>query len=314
MKWRVLISAPYMLPVLPEYEPILTANGIEVVAPPVRERLDERDLQKWLPDIDGVICGDDCFTEAVFRKFPRLKVISKWGTGIDSIDSEAASRLGIRVYNTRGAFTEPVADSVMAYVLAFARRLFWMDQAMRAGRWEKISGVSLRECVLGIIGVGSIGRAVVTRAQAFGMTVIGNDLVLPPATFVSETGLSMVSMEMLLSTSDFVSLNCDLNPTSYHLIGEHELRRMKPTAYLINTSRGAVVDEIALVRALLDKQISGAGLDVFEEEPLPEESPLRKLDTCLLAPHNANQSPAAAKRVHQNTVHNLIEGLRADRS
>ena len=310
MRWRVLVSAPYMLPVLSEYHSIFEENDVEVIAASVRERLSEAELLPLVGDVDGAICGDDRFTERVLRAAPRLRVISKWGTGIDSIDLQAAGRLGIRVCNTPGAFTDPVADTVMGYILAFARQLHWMDQDIRAGRWQKPLCVSLQERVLGVVGVGNIGVAVARRAVAFGMHVLGNDIVEIPASFLADTGLKVVSLDQLLAETDFVSLNCDLNPTSYHLIGQRELALMKPTAYLINASRGPVVDEQALVHALQERQIAGAALDVFEEEPLPPDSPLRALDNCLLAPHNANSSPQAWRRVHESTIHNLLKGLR----
>ena len=313
MKWRVLVSAPYMLPVLDHYRAVFEENSIETVTPSVRECLSEEELMGLVPDVDGVICGDDRFTDRVLRAAPRLKVISKWGTGVDSIDRESARRLGIMVSNTLDAFSQPVADTVLGYMLCFARQLPWMDRDVRAGRWEKRSGFALREATLGVIGVGNVGRAVVRRAIAFGMRVLGNDIAPIPDSFVAETGLEVVSKEQLLVHSDFVSLNCDLNPTSYHIIGGAELALMKPTVYLINTARGPLVDEGALVRALREGKIAGTALDVFEVEPLPEGSELRKLDNSFLAPHNANSSPEAYRRVHENTIQNLIEGLRAAR-
>ncbi|MGD8992086.1 MAG: NAD(P)-dependent oxidoreductase, partial [Desulfobacterales bacterium] len=181
---------------------------------------------------------------------------------------------------------------------------------IRRGNWKKPPLKSLRECVLGVVGVGDCGKAVVRRAMAFGMHILGNDLVDMPVDFLAETGIEMVSLNKLLTDSDFVSLNPDLNPTSYHLIGKKQLNMMKSSAYLINASRGPVVDEVALIEALQNNKIAGAGLDVFEEEPLPQDSPLRRFDNCLLAPHNANSSPIAWQRVHENTVRNLLEGLR----
>lgn len=309
MRWRVLISAPYIIPVLPEYKDLFEANGIEIVVARVNERLDEGELLPLVRDVDGIICGDDQFSKEVLRACPRLRVISKWGTGIDSIDLEETRSLGVAVCNTPGAFTDPVADTVMGYVLMLARQLPWMDRDIRRGLWVKRPCVSLRERVLGVIGIGNIGKAVVTRAVAFGMQVLGNDPREAPASFISSTGLEMVSKEELLARADFVSLNCDLNPTSHHLIGSRELDLMKPGAYLINTSRGPVVDERALIKALQEHRIAGAALDVFESEPLPLDSPLRSLDNCFLAPHNANSSPGAAERVHENTIRNLIKGL-----
>jgi D-3-phosphoglycerate dehydrogenase len=310
MTWRVLISAPYMLPVLDEYRPRLEAEGVEIVRVHVRERLSEEELLPVVETIDGVICGDDQFTERVLRCAPRLKVISKWGTGIDSIDTRAAARLGIRVCNTPDAFTDPVADTVMGYILCFARKLPWMDQDIRRVMWSKSDAVSLRECTLGVVGVGDIGKAVVRRARAFGMTLLGSDPAQVSASFIDETGLRLVPLRALLEDADFVSLHCDLNPTSYHLIGRAELAVMRSSAYLINTARGPVVDESALVDALSERRIAGAALDVFEIEPLPTNSPLRALDNCLLAPHNANSDLAARRRVHESTITNLIRALR----
>ena len=310
MSWKVLVSAPYMQSVLDRFRPVFEENNIELLVPPVNERLEEEDLLKWVGDIDGVICGDDRFTERVLQAAPRLKVISKWGTGIDSIDQDACERLSIAVRNTPNAFSEPVADTVLGYVLCFARNLAWMAQVMRERTWHKTPGRALRECTLGIIGVGNVGKQVVRRAIAFDMRVLGNDLVEMPSEFLEETGIKTVSKEDLLCQADFVSLNCDLNPTSFHLISDQEFSLMKPTAYVINTARGPIIDEQSLVRALQERRIAGAALDVFEVEPLPENSPLRQMDNVLLAPHNANSSPEAWERVHHNTIRNLLEVLK----
>jgi D-3-phosphoglycerate dehydrogenase len=315
MKWRVLVSAPYILPVFDEYQALFKENDVEVVLHPVQERLSENELLPLVRDIDGVICGDDPFTERVLEAAPRLKVISKWGTGINSIDRSAAERRGIRVFNTPNAFSDPVADTVMGYILTFARGLYSLDQKVRSGKWEKRTYVSLKECVVGVVGVGNIGKAVIRRAFAFEARLLGNDILEIPTSFIEGVGLEAVSLDELLTRSDFVSLNCDLNSTSYHLIRERELERMKTTAYLINTSRGSVIDEKALIRALEGRRIAGAALDVFEEEPLGLESPLRTMSNVLLAPHNANASPRAWRKVHEDAVYNLIRGLRSlDRS
>jgi D-3-phosphoglycerate dehydrogenase len=203
----------------------------------------------------------------------------------------------------------PVADTVMGYLLAFARRQPWMDKAMKAGMWEKIPGRALHECTLGIIGIGTIGKTLTRRARAFGMRVLGNDIVEIDHVFIAETGIQMTTLETLLSTSDFVSINCDLNPTSRHLINSRTLRLMRKEAILINTARGSIVDEDALVKSVEAGSIGGAALDVFEVEPLPADSAFKKMNNVLLAPHNANSSPAAWERVHWNTIKNLIEGL-----
>jgi D-3-phosphoglycerate dehydrogenase len=302
-----------MIPFLDRFKPVFAKYEIDLIVPDVEERMEEDDLLKYAGQFDGAICGDDRYTARVLEACsPRLKVISKWGTGVDSIDAVSCSRLNIILSRTPNAFTTPVADTVLGYVLAFARRGPWMDAAMKRGEWEKIPGKTLSECTLGVIGVGNIGKAVTRRARAFGMKVLGTDIVDVDHVFVSETGIEMTNLEYLLANSDFVSVNCDLNPTSHHLINADTLAKMKPTAALINTARGPIVEETALVAALSSGRVGGAALDVFEFEPLPKDSPLLKMDNVLLAPHNSNSSPTAWERIHWNTIKNLLEGLGID--
>jgi len=311
----VLMTAPYMLPLVDRFTPVFKKYGIDLIVADVQEHMEEEDLLKYAGQFDGTICGDDRYTPRVIEAcIPRLKVISKWGTGVDSIDAEACSRFGVMLGRTPNAFTTPVADTVLGYLLAFVRRGPWMDSAMKRGEWEKIPGKTLDECTLGIIGIGNIGKAVTRRVRAFGMKVLGTDIVDIDHVFVSESGIHMTDLDSLLADSDFVSVNCDLNPTSHHLINANTLSKMKPTGVLINTARGPIVDEKALVAALSSGQIGGAALDVFESEPLPKDSPLLKMSNVMLAPHNANSSPVAWERVHWNTIKNLLNGLGLDSS
>ncbi|HEX8990163.1 MAG TPA: phosphoglycerate dehydrogenase [Anaerolineales bacterium] len=311
----LLFTAPYMIPVLDRFRDVFAAHDFELIVPEVHERLEEADLLRYAGKFDATVCGDDRYSARVLESCaPRLKVISKWGTGVDSIDASACARLGIQLWRTPNAFTAAVADSVMGYLLAFVRRQPWMDREMKAGKWSKLPGRSLAECTLGIVGVGVIGKALVRRALPFGMKLLGNDIVEIDPAFIGETGIEMTSLPALLSQSDFVSLNCDLNPTSIHLINAGTLAMMKPGAVLINTARGPIVDEPALVDALRSGRLAGAGLDVYEMEPLPADSPLLQMDNVMLAPHNANSSPAAWERVHWNTIRNLLLGLGLDAS
>jgi phosphoglycerate dehydrogenase-like enzyme len=310
MKYTVLFTAPYMIPFVDRFRPVFDNHDIELIVPDVHERMEEDHLLKYAGHFDGAICGDDRFTARVIEAcLPRLKVISKWGTGVDSIDAEACSRHSIRLGRTPNAFTTPVADSVLGYMLAFARRLPWMNAEMKNGKWEKVAGKALSECTLGVIGVGNIGRAVTRRAKAFGMKVFGTDIVDIDHVFVNETGIEMTDLSSLLSGSDFVSIHCELNPTSHHLMNSDTFTLMQPSAVLINTARGPIVDEVALIDALQSKRIAGAALDVFEFEPLPQNSPLMTMENVMLAPHNSNSSPAAWERVHWSTIRNLVEGL-----
>lgn len=310
MTKTVLLSAPYLLPFLDRFCPVFEHYGLEIIVAEVDERLEENEILVYAGKFDGTVCGDDHYTAKVIEAcLPRLKVISKWGTGIDSIDLQAAKAHGVMVGNTPNAFTLPVADTVMGYVLAFARSQPWMDTAMKAGNWEKLPGRSLSESTLGVIGVGNIGKAVLRRAKAFGMQLLGNDIVDISPKFIEEVGLEMVALKELLARADFVSVNCDLNPTSMRLIDADALAKMKTTAVLINTARGPILDESALIEALQSGKIAGIALDVFETEPLPKNSPLLGMDQVLLAPHNANSSPTAWEHVHWNTIRNLLIGL-----
>lgn len=308
-KWKVLISAPYFQPVVDDYVQWFDEHNIEIVVPEVHERMSEGELLNCIAGIDGVICGDDRFTDRVLACAPRLKVISKWGTGIDSIDRESAARRGIAVRNTVNAFTDAVADLTMGFILAFARQIPWANEDIRRGVWSKRPGMALSECTVGIIGLGNIGRAVARRCHAFGVRLVGCDIVDIDKAFLNETGLIICPFNDLLCSSDFVTLHCDLNPSSRHLISDKEFALMKPSSHIINTARGPIIDETALVRALRASTIAGASLDVFEQEPLPLDSRLREFPNVLFSPHNANSSPGAWKRVHENTLNNLIEEL-----
>jgi len=302
MKYRVLITAPYFQLVIDRYRKVFYKHDIEIVVSKVNERMSEEELIPLMGDIDGILCGDDRITEKVLEAAPKLKVIVKWGTGIDSIDKEAAARRGIPVRNTPNAFTEPVSDSVLGYILCFARDIIGLDREMREGIWKKKMTSALNECTLGIIGLGNVGTAVKKRAESFGMKVVANDIKQMNFGF-------MIPLEKLLAESDFVSINCDLNPMSFHLMNKERLAMMKPTAYLINTARGPIVDEKALVEVLQTGKIAGTALDVFEDEPLLPDSPLRKMENVILSPHNTNGSLKAWERVHENSINSLIEGL-----
>ncbi|HEY62624.1 MAG TPA: phosphoglycerate dehydrogenase [Anaerolineae bacterium] len=306
----ILFSAPYMTPVIDRFRPLFERYGIDLLVARVKERLNEDDLLEYAGKFDGTVCGDDRYSARVLEACsPRLKVISKWGTGIDSIDQQKARELGIQVRNTPNAFTVPVADTVLGYILSFARQLPWMDRKMKQGIWEKIPSVTLSECTLGVVGVGNIGKAILRRARVFGMKLLGNDIIEIAPDFIWENRIEMTSLSDLLSRADFVSLNCDLNPTSYHLINQKTIEDMKETGILINAARGPIVEEKALVNALESHKIAGAALDVYEKEPIDRDNPLLKFDNILLGTHNANSSPVAWERVHWNTVRNVLDGL-----
>ncbi len=302
MKYKVYITAPYLQLELEKYRHLFDGEDVELVVPPVNERFEEEELLKFIGEADAILCGDDRITKRVIDAAPKLKVISKWGTGIDSIDKEYAASKGIPVRNTPNAFTEPVADCILGCMLVFSRGILELDQEMKAGQWNKRLYPALHERTLGIIGMGNVGKGIRKRALSFGMKVLGND--------IKDTGVeNMVSLEQLLKESDFVTINTDLNPTSQHLMNKETFAQMKPTAYFFNMARGPVMDEAALIEALQNKVIAGAALDVFEKEPLPKDSPLLKMKNVILSPHNANAGIAAWDNVHKSTIEHALEEL-----
>jgi len=309
MKWNVLITCTQLQQTIDLYKSHFIENGIEIELPPVTQKLNESELLEIIDRFDGVIAGDDEFTAKVLEKGKRLKVIAKWGVGVDGIDIEAARRLDIHVHNTPNVFNDEVADIVMGYIILLARQLHKIDQSIREGEWLKIQGISLAGKTLGIIGMGSIGRAVARRAVAVGMNLMGYDVAPIDNTFIRETGIHMTTLDELLQSSDFITLNCNLTSSNCNMIGQREFALMKTGVFIINTARGPLINEEALVQALYDGKVAGAALDVFNEEPLPPDSPLRDFDNCIFGSHNSSNTYEAVIRTNELAINNLLEGL-----
>lgn len=309
MKWKVMVSAPYLKIDIDRFRSWFDEHDMEIYITEPVERMEEEDLLSIIEEYDGVVCGDDRFTEAVYQKAQKLKVISKWGTGIDSIHKEIAEKYGVKVFNTPDAFSHPVSDTVMAFMLAFTRNLIWQDRLMKDGGWEKIKGKTLGEQILGIIGCGNIGSRLAKKASAFGMRILAYDPREIPKAIQEEYYIEQTDLNTLLRKSDFVSTNCDLNETSYHILSKNEFEMMKSSAVVINTARGGVIDEKALISALQKREIAGCALDVYEMEPLPADNPLRTMDNVILMPHNSNSSHSYWEKIHVSTLNNLWKGL-----
>jgi len=309
VKWRVLITCPQLQQTIDGYRDVFTERGIEIELPHVEQQLGESNLLDIIDRFDGVIAGDDNFTARVLEKGKRLRAIAKWGVGMDGIDMEAAERMGIRVSNTPNMFSDEVADVVMCYIVLLARQLHKLDQSVRSGDWMKIQGMSLRGKTLGVIGVGSIGQEVARRALAAGMSMLGSDVAPVPTSFIEETGLQLVDLRKLLQASDFISLNCTLTSANRHMLGPREFSIVKTGVCIVNTARGPLIDEAALIQALEKGRVAGAALDVFEKEPLPLDSPLRRFDNCIFGTHNSSNTTEAVMRVNEIAIRNLLEGL-----
>jgi len=275
------------------YEPI-HADAVAVLAQKAEilwaRSLDEESLLAQVPPVDGIIVRNWKVTRRVMEAAPRLKVIGRHGIGVDQIDIQASNELGIVVVNTPGAATESVAEHSLGLMIAVAQHIVQADRAMRAGNWhmrDGITGDELQHKTLGIVGCGRIGTRVATLCHtALEMPVLYHDIVDVPQA-EAQLGARRVPLDELLQMADVVSLHVPLLAETRGLIGREALRRMKRSAFLVNTSRGPVVDQAALIEALQEGWIAGAGLDVFDPEPLPPDSPLLRLQNVVVTPHMA---------------------------
>jgi len=281
--------------------------------PPSRQELIEK-----VRDKDALLCLlTDKIDAEVMDAAPNLKVISTYSVGFDHIDVAEATKRGIYVTHTPGVLTDAVAEFTVGLILAVTRRIVEADKVIRSGQWDKpwnpyfLTGPELKGKTVGLVGLGRIGVATAKRLSSFDVKLVYYDV---ERRWDVESILNMEYMDLdtLLSVSDIVSIHVPLTKDTYHLINEERLRRMKKTAYLINTARGPVVDTDALVKALREGWIAGAALDVFEQEPLPPDHPLTKFDNVVLAPHIASATIEARQRMAELAARNLISVLKGE--
>ncbi|MCC5990695.1 MAG: hydroxyacid dehydrogenase [Thermosphaera sp.] len=286
---------------------LLKENGFEVT---IVEEPNEDELARIIKGFDGLIVrSKPLVTRKVIESADRLKVIARAGVGLDNIDVKAAEERGIALINAPESSTQSVAELAIGLMLAVARKIAFSDKRMREGYWAKkeAMGVELSGKTLGVIGVGRIGSAVARIAKyGFNMHILYYDVACRDD-LNKELGAECVSIEELLKRSDIVTIHVPLLPETRHMINEEKLRLMKKTAILINTSRGAVVDTAALVKALSEGWIAGAGLDVFEEEPLPKDHPLTKLDNVVLTPHIGASTKEAQEKAGVEVARKIVE-------
>lgn len=286
---------------------LLKENGFEVT---IVEEPHEDELARIIKGFDGLIVrSKPLVTKKVIESADRLKVIARAGVGLDNIDVEAAKQKGIALINAPESSTQSVAELAIGLMLAVARKIAFSDRKMREGHWAKKEaiGVELSGKTLGVIGAGRIGSTVARIAKyGFNMHILYYDVACRDD-LNKELGAECVSVEELLKRSDIVTIHVPLLPETRHMINEEKLRLMKKTAILINTSRGAVVDTVALVKALSEGWIAGAGLDVFEEEPLPKDHPLTKLDNVVLTPHIGASTKEAQEKAGVEVARKIVE-------
>ena len=282
--------------------------------PPPRDELLRR-----VAGVDGALTlltdkVDDEFLDAAGSQ---LRVVSNYAVGFDNIDVAACARRGVKVGNTPGVLTETTADLAFALLMAAARRLPEATRYVRDAKWKTwgpllLLGPDVHGATIGIVGFGRIGQAVARRAQGFGMEVLYHDLEPLPASVTEPLGATYLPLEQLLPRSDVVTLHVNLSPVTRHLINEETLAMMKPTAILVNTSRGPVVDQTALASALRDGVIWAAALDVTDPEPIPMDDPLVGMDNCVIVPHIASASRATRGKMAEMAAANLVAGVRGE--
>lgn len=277
-------------------------------APPAKSVIVEK-----AKDVDALVTLlTDKIDAEVLDAGQKLKIIAQMAVGFDNIDVKGATERGIYVTNTPGVLTETTADFAWALLLAVARRVVEADKYVRTGQWKvswhpsMLMGMDVYGATIGIVGAGRIGSAVARRAKGFGMRILYYDIVPMAPELERELGAELVDLDTLFKESDFVSIHVPLTKETYHMVNERRLRLMKRTAYLVNNSRGQVIDERALYKALKEGWIAGAALDVFEEEPTPVDNPLLKLDNVVVAPHISSASYETRSRMAEMVAENLV--------
>ncbi len=295
----------------PSLQPLL-ADGHDVTfADPVAVR-SEGGMIGALAGVAATLASVEPYTQRVLDNAPDLRVISRTGVGYDAIDLPAATRRAVAVCTTPGTNQHAVADLALTLILTGARKTVQADRWVRSGGWlPQPEGIELREATVGVIGTGLIGREVVKRLWGFGPRILAHDVV-ESREVVERFGVRYVPLDELLRESDFVTVHAPLLPETRGLIGREALAKMKPTAYVVNTARGPLVDEQALADAIRSGRIAGAGLDVFEREPLPLDSPLRELDNVVLLPHVAGITAASKAAMSRMAAENAALILRGE--
>ena len=312
MKYRVVFTDPHQHTLNDELLVVLRAAEAQYEA---RRCLTDQDVIDLCCEADAVITTQAIISQKAIEALGKCRHIARMGTGFDNIDHVAAGQRGIPVTNVPGFCTHEVATHAVLMALACDRQLVYQDQQLRQGHWRQFDLCDTAERldgrVFGVVGFGAIGQAAARRAIAFGLKIVFYDpyLETPPADLPAE---KRDSLDDLLQQSDFVSLHAALTSESNFLIGARELELMKPTATLVNTARGAVVDQEALIAALEGGQIAAAGLDVFDPEPLPADSPLCQMENVILSPHTSAHTKGSLFEVRRRTVEEVVRGLRGE--
>jgi len=286
---------------------MLTEKGYEIQLNDIGRPYKKEEMLNLVSDIDGIIIGIDELSAEIIEEANALKVISKYGIGLDNIDINMATNKKIIVTSTPTANLDAVADLAFGLILSLARRIPEADKKTKSGAWGKIIGKSVWEKTIGIIGLGNIGKQVVKRAKGFEMNILVFDIV-EDKKFAQKFGIKYVNLEELLRKSDYITIHIPLNDATRNMISYEEFEKMKKDAFLINTSRGGIVNEEALYNALRNNKLRGAALDVYNNEP-PRESTLKELDNVIMTPHIGAYTEEAIENMSIQAAQNLIDVL-----
>lgn len=313
LRFKVVITDSSYPSNEPERRVLAGLAELNILQPPQRKT--EEGLIEALRDADGILNESITITRRIIESLEKCRIIVRYGVGYDNVDVDAATERGILVCNVPDYCIDEVADHTMALILALNRKLLQLDGAVKAGAWDwKLFQPirPLKDAVLGILGFGRIGAAVAERARSFGLKIVASDPYVSDEKLRSQK-VEPLSLAALLEASDIVSLHVPLTKETYHMLGEGELRRMKKTAYIVNTSRGALIDSRALYKALSEGWIAGAALDVWEVEPPRKEEPLLRLPNVIATPHIAWYSEESLKRLQVRAAEEVARVLRGEK-
>ncbi|MEO9298510.1 NAD(P)-dependent oxidoreductase [Devosia alba] len=315
---KLLVTCGHLQRHIGRYDAELRSHGIEPWVPTLAgQQFDAAEMAAMLPEADAAIAGDDDLSGPVLEAGVRgrLRGLVRWGIGTDNVDKPVATRLGLPVFNTPGMFSNEVADLAFGHVLNLARHIHKMDREVRAGRWTRYEGTSLAGKTLGVVGLGGIGREICRRGAAFGLRVTGSDVVPIDPALLAAVGAVQQPFETVIGQADIIIVACNLTAENTHLFNAEAFARMRRGVMFVNVARGPIVAETALIAALQSGQVGSAGLDVFEVEPLPADSPLRGFDNCLFGTHSGSSTGEAIERTNRISVDIAMAmlGIGADR-
>ena len=306
---KVAVTCGHLQRDIDAYRDRFTDAGLELVLPDIPgQELAGQELIDAMAGIRGVIAGDDQFDRDVLSQLPELKMISKWGIGLDGIDRPAAAELGIGVTNTPGMFGNEVAEQALGYLIALVRGLVSVDREVRTGGWPKPVGRSLDALSAGVLGLGNIGRSLVEKLQLLGLDVAGSDPSPDAQSWAAEAGIDIFEPAELVTGRDVLLITCPLNEHTKGLVDADLIRRMPAGSWLVNVGRGPVAVGADVADAIESGHLAGVALDVYEAEPLVDER-LRQLPNCILGSHNASNTYEACHRTHAQSIENLLKGL-----